>query len=137
LKEFGTTRNLALDHLVERLSSNTISLIIARASTVEGNWRDVIFGDLIQEWLDISQKARKAISRTTFGSGNDMNFQPAAFDKLEEYSGRFMWSIFELGKNTSKVSGGILTGMRSWKLTLDDCSGYTVTYPTIHSDRLL
>jgi hypothetical protein len=88
LKEFGTTRNWMVDHLVERLSSNIIPFITARDSTVEDNWQDVVFGDLIREWLDISRKAKKAIrqlSGTTFGSGNDMDFQPVAFNRLEEY----------------------------------------------------
>jgi hypothetical protein len=63
LKEFGTIRNSTIDHPAERLSSNNIPYIIARESTVQRNWRDVVFGGLIREWFEISHKASFAVEQ--------------------------------------------------------------------------
>ena len=89
LKEFGTTSNQTVDQLVEMLSSYSIPPILARDSTIQYRWMEVVFGGLILEWLAISQEASLVVEKhvkTVFGSGDDVGLQQGAFDRLEEYS---------------------------------------------------
>jgi hypothetical protein len=88
LKEFGTTSDLTVSRLAERLSSYDISVILARESTVRHNWKEVVFGGLVREWLAISQEASSVVEEhvgTDFGSGDDEDLRQRAFDRLEEY----------------------------------------------------
>ena len=87
LKEFGTTRNSTIDDLAKWLSSYSITEVMARESTIQFRWKDVVFGDLLREWLATSQKARFAIwphVETVFGLGQDVGSQQNALNQLEE-----------------------------------------------------
>ena len=87
-KKIAKTRNATIDVLAEWSSSYHFTNVMAREPIIQVGWKDVVFGGLLREWLNISLMARLAIERhveTVSGSGHDVDRRREAFDQLEEY----------------------------------------------------
>jgi len=125
LKEFGMTSNLTVDQLAERLSSHSIPLILGRESTMQHRWLDVdaVFGGLILEWLAISQEASFVVGKhvkTVLGSGDNVDLQQGAFDRLEKYCRMVYTELIRTGyKHLESIRG-----YSDWKAVVEANPGW-------------
>ena len=88
LKKFEKIKNLTIDVLAGLLPSYTIEKVMAREPTIDDSWEDVVFGDLLQEWLTTYKTAHKAVKqhiKTGFGLGHSVGSQKKVFNQFEEY----------------------------------------------------
>ncbi|KAI9444821.1 hypothetical protein H4582DRAFT_853102 [Lactarius indigo] len=105
LKKFANiTNETSIIHRIgHTLSSSLVSEVLTREHKMR-YWKDIVFGDLIRKWVEISETSRRANRISTPSKGFRMNLT-SAVEKPTRNS--FKWGTITLEK-----LGISLTGMR-------------------------
>ncbi|KAH9163309.1 hypothetical protein EDB89DRAFT_562696 [Lactarius sanguifluus] len=83
-----TVDSAIINRLAREFSSFDTTAVLSKGFTLR-LWRDKVFGDLIEEWSEVSDDSHKFLRRfeATFklSAANDMDSQKRGWDRLEKY----------------------------------------------------